>query len=262
MQPHRVLCVVLALAAATTVAAQDLPYAGTWKMNPAKSDFGQTTMTIEQLPSGEMQATAAGQTYRFKLDGKDYPAFFGATAAWTTLGPASWQTVWRLNGKVLSTDTLTLSADGKTLTIHSKGTKPNGEMLDDTIVSERVSGGPGLSGKWKTKNLKSSSPSVLEFAASGSDGLILRIVDMELSCEARFDGKDHPCTGPTIGPGWTIAVAKQGARGLDMTVKNNGKTVFKTSYSVSADGKTLTEHGTAAGTNEKTTVVYDRQSVP
>lgn len=262
MHSHRILCVVFTLAAAMTLAAQDLPYAGKWKMNPAKSDFGQTTITYEQLPSGEMQASAAGQTYTFKMDGKDHPAFFGADAAWTSLGPTSWQTVWKLNGKVLSTDTLTLSADGKTLTVRSQGTKPNGETLDDTVVSERVSGGPGLAGKWRTKNLKSSSPSVLEIAASGADGVMFRIVDMQLTCDAKFDGKDHPCTGPTIGPGWTVMVAKQGARGLDMTVKNNGKPVFQTSYTVSADSNTLTEHGTAAGTNEKTTVVYERQSAP
>ena len=250
MRSHRVLCLVLTVVATTALAAQDLPYAGKWKMNPAKINFGETTITYEQMPSGEMKATAVGQTYTFKMDGKDYPAVFGADAAWTSLGPASWQTVWKLKGKVLSTDTLTLSPDGKTLTVHTKGTKPNGETIDDTVVSERVSGGPGLPGKWKTKNLKSASPNVLELAQSGTDGLAFRIVDMELSCDARFDGKDHPCTGPTIGTGWTVAIARQGVRGLDMTVKNNGKVMFKSSYTVSADGKTLTEQGTAMGTNE------------
>ena len=56
-----------------------------------------------------------------------------------------------------------------------------------------------------------------------------------------------------------MAFANPGARSLDMTVKNNGKVLFKMSYTVSADGKTLTENGTTTGTNEKTKVVYDRQ---
>jgi hypothetical protein len=259
MRSHRLLCLAFTVAATTALAAQDLPYVGTWKMNPAKSDFGQTTIKYEQMPSGEMKATVAGQSYTFRIDGKDYPAVFGADAAWTSLGPTSWQTVWKLKGKVLSTDTLTLSADGKTLTVHTKGTKPNGETIDDTLVSERVSGGSGLGGTWKTKNMKSSSPNVLEFAASGTDGLTFRIVDMQLSCEAKLDGQDHACSGPTLAPGWTVMVAKQGARALDMTIKNNGKILFRSSYTVSADGKTLTEHGTVVGSNEKTTVVYDRQ---
>jgi hypothetical protein len=259
MRLHRALWLVFVIAAPTLIAAADPPYAGKWKMNPAKSDFGETTITYEQLPSGEMQATTAGQSFKFKMDGKDYPAWFGNEAAWTSLSPTSWQAVWKLKGKVLATDTLTLSADGKTLTVNTKGTKPNGETIDDTLVSERVSGGPGLAGKWKTKNMKSSSPNVLEFAPSGTDGLAFKIVDMGLSCDAKLDGKDHPCSGPTLGPGWTVAFTGEGARGLNMTVKNNGKAVFKISYSVSADGKTLTENGVAAGTNEKTKVVYDRQ---
>ena len=259
MQRNRVLSAVFAIAAVAAVAAADPPYVGKWKMNPAKSDFGETTITYEQLPSGEMQSTAAGASYTFKLDGNDYPAMFGSTAAWKSLSANSWETTWKLNGKVLTTDTLTLSADGKTLTVNSKGKKPNGEMLDDTLVAERVSGGPGLAGKWKTKNVKSTAPSVLELASSGPDGLVFKIVDMDLTCNGKFDGKDHPCTGPTLGPGWAVSFVNAGPRALDMTVKNNGNVVFKLWYSVSADGKTLTENGTATGPNEKTTVVYDRQ---
>ena len=258
MQVNRVLLVVFAVAATTTVAAADLPYAGKWKMNLAKSDL-ETTITYEQLPSGEMQATSAGQSYRFKMDGKDYPTPFGNEAAWTSLGPTSWQTIWKLKGKVLVTDTLTLSGDGKTLTVNSRGTKPNGEKMDDTATSERVSGGPGLAGKWKTKNVKASSPSVLEIASTGADGLAFKIVDQDLSCDGKLDGKDHPCSGPTLGPGWTTAFANPGGRALDVTVKMNGKVMFKMSYTVSADGKMLTENGTTPGTNEKTKVVYDRQ---
>src|SRR2546421_10633382 len=139
MRLLRALSVVFTIATTTTVAAADLPFAGKWKMSPGKSDFGETTTTYEQLPAGEMQATAFGQTYKFKLDGKDYPASFGGQAAWKSLGPTSWQTTWKLNGKVLTADTLTLSPDGKTLTVNTKGTKPNGEAIDDTTVAERVS---------------------------------------------------------------------------------------------------------------------------
>ncbi len=222
---------VFVFAAAIAIAATDLPYAGKWKMNPAKSDFGELTITYEQLPSGEMQATVDGQPYKFKIDEQEYPALFGSTAAWKSLGPNSWQTTWRMKGKVLTTDTSTLSADGKTLTVNSKGTKPNGEAIDDTATFERVSGGPGLSGKWKTKNMKSSSPNVLELTPSGA----------------------------TLGPGWTVALAGDGPRAFGMTVKNSGKVMYKMAYSVSADGKTLTETGGSTATNEKIKVIYDRQ---
>jgi hypothetical protein len=255
----RHVCAALVVAAVAAVAAADPPYAGKWKMNPAKSDFGETTMTYEQLPSGEMQGTADGQSFKFKPDGKDYPAMFGMTGTWSSSSPTNWQVVWKLNGKVLTTDTMTVSADGKSLTVHSKGTKPNGEAIDTTLVSERVSGGPGLAGKWKTKNLKSNSPSTLELVPSGTDGLAFKIVDMSLTCDAKIDGKDHPCTGPTLAAGWTIALTNAGPRALGMTVKNGGKVLYKVTYTVSQDGKTLTETGAATATNEKVKVVYDRQ---
>ena len=250
---------VVVLAAATAVLAAEVPYAGKWVMNPAKSDFGESTITYEQLPSGEMQATVDGQAYKFKMDGKDYPDPFGQTAAWKSVGATAWETTWKLKGKALVTDSLALSADGKTLTVNTKGTKPNGQAINDAVVFERVSGAAGLAGKWKTKNVKSGSPSVMELTPSGTDGLIYKVVDMGLTCDAKTDGKDYPCTGPTLAPGWTVTIAKSGTRGLDMTVKQNGKLLYKVAYAVSADGKTLTESGGSTATNEEIKVVYDRQ---
>jgi hypothetical protein len=88
---------------------------------------------------------------------------------------------------------------------------------------------------------------------------MFKIVDMGLTCDARLDGKDHSCTGPTLSPGWTLALARSGARALDVTVKMNGKALYKLAYTASPDGKTLTESGGATATNEKIKVVYDRQ---
>ena len=247
------------LAAAATVAAADAPYAGKWKMNPARSDFGEITVTYSQLPSGEMQSTADGQSYKFRLDGKDYPDPFGNTAAWKSTGASTWETTWKLKGKVLTVDTLKLSGDGQALTVNSKGDKPGGGSIDDTVTLQRVSGGPGLAGKWKTKNLKSSSPSVMELAPSGADGLVYRMVDMNMACDAKFDGKFYPCSGPTVGPGWTLAWLKASPHSLEWSVQMNGKPMYKGVFDISADGKTLTETGGATATNEKVKVVYDRQ---
>lgn len=251
--------VVCFLTASAMLAAADLPYAGKWKMNPAKSDFGQSTVTYSQLPSGEMQSTAEGQSYKFKLDGEDYPDPFGNTAAWKSIDANTWETTWKLKGKVLTMDTLKVSTDGQTLTITSKGTKPNGESIDDTVIMQRVSGGPGLAGQWKTRNLKSSSPSVMELAPSGTDGLAYKVIDMNMTCDTKLDGKDYPCVGPTLGPGWTLAWLKAGPHSLEYSVQINGKPMYKGAFAISADGKTLTETGGATGTNEKIKVIYDRQ---
>jgi hypothetical protein len=247
------------IAATVTLAAADPPYAGKWKMNPAKSDFGESTVTYSQLPSGEFESTADGQSYKFRLDGKDYPDPFGDTAAWKSIDARTWETTWKLKGKVLFVDTLKLSADGQALTVNSKGVKPNGESIDDTVTLQRVSGGPGLPGKWKTKNLKSASPNVVELAPSGADGLVYRVLDMNMTCDAKLDGGYYPCSGPTVGPDWTLAWLKASPRSVEWGLQINGKPMFKGAFTVSADGKTLTETGGATATNENIRVVYDRQ---
>ena len=129
----------------------DLPYAGKWKVNLAKSDFGQTTITLESLPGDEWQSTSFGITYKFKMDGKEYPDSMGGTAAWKSVDADTWELVAKANGKVTQTDTFKLSAGGKTLTDTAKQMKADGGSIESTTVYERVSGGPSLAGKWKTK---------------------------------------------------------------------------------------------------------------
>lgn len=164
-----------------------------------------------------------------------------------------------MSGKTVTTDTLALSGDSKSLTVSSKRNNPTGGTVDDTMVFQRVSGASGLAGKWQAKNFKSSSPAVLELAASGTNGLAYKVPEQGLTCDSKLDGKDYPCSGPTIAAGWTVALAKSGDRIVDMTAKMNGKVLYKVTYTVSADGKTLTESGGATATSEKITVVYDRQ---
>jgi hypothetical protein len=58
-------------------------------------------------------------------------------------------------------------------------------------------------------------------------------------------------------PGFTVAM-KNAARSLNMTVKKDGKPFFKATYTVAADGKSMTEIGapTSGGDNPK--IVFDR----
>jgi hypothetical protein len=56
--------------------AADLPYAGKWKVNLAKSDFGQTTVTYENLPGGEWQTSAFCVTSKFRMDVRQDPHLY------------------------------------------------------------------------------------------------------------------------------------------------------------------------------------------
>ncbi|MGA7237653.1 MAG: hypothetical protein WBY44_18350 [Bryobacteraceae bacterium] len=254
----RVRILFLCIFAAAIAAAADLPYAGKWKINNDKSDFGETTVTYTMLPSGEWRAMQDGQSYKFKMDGSDYSDGLGDMAAWKSIDAKTWQTTWKVNGRTLTTDTLTVGTDG-VLTVNTKGTKPNGEVTNDTTTLQRISGGPGLAGKWKTKNVKSASPEVMEFVASDHNGLAYRVPAIGMTCDAKLDGKNYPCSGPTLPRGWTVAMTKSGVTTLTVSVQKDGKPFYRFAYSTSADGKTLTATGGAAATNEKIRMVYDRQ---
>ncbi len=132
-------------------------------------------MTIQQLPSGEMQMTAEGQSYKFKIDGKEYPAFWGMTAIWKQVDPSTWETIYK-QGAMTTTSVTKISTDGKTLTTKSTGKKPNAEDFQASATSERVSGGPGLAGKWKSTKVQVSTEN-WEISANGDDGLTMKIVD-------------------------------------------------------------------------------------
>lgn len=247
------------LAAVVVTTAADSPFVGKWKLNPEKSQFTGTTMTVEQLPSGEMRLTVEGQSYTFKADGKEYPAIFGSTAAWKQADPNTWEATYKTKGAVLSTDTHKLSSDGKTLTVISKGTKPDGASFENTAVYERVSGSTGLAGKWKTAKVAISSPETMEFSAAKDGGLSWTVPAYKISTALTFDGKDHPVVGPTVPANFTIAATSKGDRAFELVQKMDGKVVYRGTYSLSADGKTLTASFTPEGTTEKVTAVYDRQ---
>ena len=250
---------LIAICACVLAYAADPPYAGTWKMNTAKSNFGEMTVTYEQMAGGEMKATMDGQSYTFKTDGKDTMTPWGTTAAWKAVDASTWDMTEKNAGKVLSTSTMKLSADGKSLTVDTKRMKSDGGTSNDSMTFQRVSGGTGLAGKWKTKSMNSSSPEALKLTPKGTDGLVITVGNEGGVCEAKLDGKDYPASGPMWPAGWSCVATKSGPNGLALTWKKDGKDMYKSVLAASADGKTLTETGSAAGVKEKFTIVYDKQ---
>jgi hypothetical protein len=255
----RAAALVAVLAAAASLTAADLPWVGQWKINTAKSNYVEWTITYANVGAGEMQWTEDGTTVKFKMDGKDYPDPWGGTAAWKQIDASTWETVSKVKEKVVSTEVSRLSADGKALTITSKGTRPNGKAFENEYVFARVSGGPGLAGKWKSSKVSYNAPSLIEMTAYETDGLTLRIVDTGTTWSARFDGKDNAVKGANVPDGFTMALKRTGPRSFEYVQKRNGKDVYKGTLTVSDDGKTITQVDTVVGTNEKTTSVYDRQ---
>ncbi len=250
---------LLAIVGTCTLASAQSPFVGTWKLNQAKSHLTGDTVTYSKSAGGTMKETTAVGSYTFKTDGRPYKTPFDSTITWKQTGPESWKTEDRLKDKLLSTDTIQVSDDGKTMTGISTGTNPNGRDFHDTEVFTRTAGTSGLVGTWKSEKMKSSTSPVMEFAGNGEDGIAWILPEIKAKLDLKFDGKDVAPVGPTVPPGLTISATKINARSFSFVEKMNGKPIVKGTLIVSHDGKTLTNTSSATKEQSKRTAVYDKQ---
>jgi hypothetical protein len=131
-------------------------HVGTWKMNVSKSKFSpgpgpkDMTLVFTAGSSGALTVVIKGTDPEGKpievkqdiiMDGKDHPDTGNPnwdTSAWKRVDSRSYDVTRKKSGKVVQTGTNTVSADGKTLTLTSKGVSPDGKPNSTaTIVFEK-----------------------------------------------------------------------------------------------------------------------------
>jgi len=158
VSPSWLLTAILALAfliSGTTVAQTD-PFVGTWKLNVAKSKFGpgterkSETRIVESSPTGmkvsvdRTNGDGGNQQYNYTTDfsGKPHPitgmAPYEADSIAVTLGTSNTLS-FKLTkgGKPVGSGTTVVSADGKTLTLTSKGTDASGKTISSVAVYDK-----------------------------------------------------------------------------------------------------------------------------
>jgi hypothetical protein len=134
--------------------AAENPFAGTWKLNAAKSKLAGSGIG----PSGGVRVESDGTTYKASvdttdekgqpvkfdyeatLDGKSSKVTGSATIDELSLKRVNDHTIdatGKKNGKVVYTDKRTVSQDGKTYTISRTGTSPDGKKHHSTIVFDK-----------------------------------------------------------------------------------------------------------------------------
>jgi hypothetical protein len=137
--------------------AADKLYAGTWKANIAKSTYQpgpgpkESIRVHEDRGNGFWSITtdginAEGQknhgAYVYKPDGKPYPVSgmnqtVAATITLTVVDPFTVNFTQSVNGKPVATGKRTVSKDGKTMVIESKGTNASGQPVSSTVLWEK-----------------------------------------------------------------------------------------------------------------------------
>ena len=131
------------------------PFIGTWKLNVAKSKVNvgsiskSSTTKIEAAGAGiKVTVDAVGGdgtvrhwVYTANYDGKDVPiagnSQYGDTIAATRVDASTTRNVYKAAGKVTTTQTSTVAADGKTRTVTSKGTDAKGQLLDNVLFYDK-----------------------------------------------------------------------------------------------------------------------------
>jgi hypothetical protein len=257
--PFAVASVALAFLTLPSNALADTPFDGTWKLNTAKSDLAGETMSFKMAGAGTWKYTDSDQSYTFKADGTPIVTPMGMQRTFKKTGDGTFESTNTKGGVLLSTSTWTLSADGKTLEIESKGTKPNGDTFDNSTTFSHTSAGKGLEGSWKSTKVALSSPNSLTLATSGSD-VTLTISAIKATCQAKWDGKDYPASGPTVSDGLTLALTKTSAKSFKLVVKAKEKVLNIAHYTVAADGQSMVEKGTDGKGKQPFTEVWEKQS--
>lgn len=109
------------------------PVSGSWQPKKiTNANAASNTVTFRSTAEGLSMASPTGTSYDAKFDGKDYPVSGDAGGSMVSLKKVNDSTVvetWKRMGRVSETNTMTISADGKTMKIdydyrdsHLKGT--------------------------------------------------------------------------------------------------------------------------------------------
>jgi hypothetical protein len=144
-----VVSVSLAFAGAAHAADN---WIGTWKLNAAKTKTTNAiraqTLTFEATADGVKLSSegtdAEGKPmkggYTSKFDGKDVVWTgnpMADTAAPKRVDANNYDNVWKKGGKVTVTAKVSVSADGKTLTVTQTGVDPQGKAVSAVAVYDR-----------------------------------------------------------------------------------------------------------------------------
>lgn len=151
---------VTAFVSASVVYGADM-FSGTWKLNVAKSKYSpgpapKSGVTKIAAVEGGIKVTADGENaegkkthteYTVKFDGKDYPDKIlldgkvdpaGADMiSAKKIDDYAYETTSKQKGKVLTTQHVVFSRDGKTRTITGTGKDTQGRTVNNTSVYEK-----------------------------------------------------------------------------------------------------------------------------
>jgi hypothetical protein len=198
-----------------------------------------------------------------KADGTDQPVSgrsYSDHMAVKVIDKSSIEVTSKLAGKTMNDFVDTVSADGSKLT--GKFTDNTGEKtVTGTFTEKRVAAGPAgshaVSGSWIQDTVSDMSDADRLNVIKGTDNGI-QITWNGQMIDAKFDGKRYAWSND---PGKTMSSFKKISDTQIKEIDHRlGKITDEITWTVSADGKSITETDRDLGRGTKTTMTLEKQS--
>lgn len=216
---------------------------GTWKTD-VNSMKGTGTPVVIHLNNG-MYENNGHPPIKVKADGQDHavtghPDF--DMVAIKVVNDHSFQETDKKNGKVVSTGTFVVAADGKTGTYeftNDSGASPVTGKLMVKREAKGASGSNAAAGTWQFGHYGDVSASALT-STYKVDGDTASFSDPTGdSYTAKINGKPVPYTNGSGVTGTTVSVKRLGKNGLRETYYRDGKEISSDTMTVTADGQSM-----------------------
>jgi hypothetical protein len=217
------------------------PFDGTWRVNIAQAKFSPKPIVF-YLSQGWYHCVSCSPAFDAKADGADQ-AVTGQTydtISVKEVDPKTIELVAKKNGKVMTEQTRTVSANGKELSVKITSHPMNSdqavtEEATAKLVGVAPSGVNATSGNWQLEKIKESDNGVTVTYKTTGDQLTMSEPTGE-TYTAKLDGTDAPITGSYSYD--TVSIRKVSPKTLEETLKRSGTVVEVNKMTVS--GRTMT----------------------
>jgi len=237
------------------------PFDGTWMTRLDSMQFsGKPDVYV--IGNGMYDCKSCVPPYKIKADGTDQPVpehDYLDHSSVKIVSPTSIEITDKKDGKVTSTLTITVSADGSKHTgkfTSYVGEKPFSGEFTEKRVGPAPAGAHALSGSWMQDSMADMS-AVARTVSLQSTPNGLKMMWNGQTTDAKFDGKEYPVLGD---PGKTMVTLKKVSdTQIEETDRRRGKVFDVVVWTVAADGKTINVVDTDPQHETKTTYTADKQ---
>jgi hypothetical protein len=253
--------IIAALLLAPAAAFASSAFDGTWKLRPDSMKVsGKPDAYV--LADGEFTCSSCTPAVKVKADGADHKVsghdYYDSIAV-KVVDANSVETIRKRAGKVVSTSSMSVSADGSTLSgkfTDYNGAKPATGSYSEKRMAAGPAGAHAISGSWQQASLSDANDALTVVTYKmGSDGFNMESNGQRY--DAKFDGKEYPIAGD---PGHTSVTLKRiDANTVEEIDHRGGKITDEIRLATSKDGKTLAVTDKDIAHGQTLTMTLDKQ---